>query len=223
MKTLIASFLLCVLLQNAFSQVSGNLTTSGGQPLPFGNVLLLRNMDSSLVKAAVTDEKGFFRMEVAGQGKYFLHFSSMGYRDWASPVFELTAAQKSKDFGVRVMQEKTKQLNEVVIRAQKPLIQQQTGGMVVNVESSVLTKGSSALEVLERSPGVIIDPQNNGITLNGKTGAAVMINGKLMQMSMDQVVTLLNGMSADDIEKIELLTSPPVKYDADGMQASKKN
>lgn len=110
----------------------------------------------------------------------------------------------------------TAQLKVVIIRAQKPIVQQQPGGMVINAGSSVLTKGSSALEVLERSPGVVIDHQNNAISLNGKTGVMVMIDGRSMRMPMDQVVTLLNGMSADEIDKIELLTSPPAKYDAEG-------
>lgn len=88
--------------------------------------------------------------------------------------------------------------------------------MVVNVQNSILTKGSSALSVLERSPGVVIDHRNNSISLNGKDGVMVMINGKLMRMALSQVVALLNGTSANDIEKIELLTSPPSKYDADG-------
>ena len=110
----------------------------------------------------------------------------------------------------------TQQLREVIIRGQKPLYQQQIYGTVINVESSVLTKGSSALEVLERSPGVIIDHHNNSISLNGKSGVTVMLNGRLLHLAMEQVVTLLNSMSADDIEKIELLTTPPSKYDAEG-------
>lgn len=109
-----------------------------------------------------------------------------------------------------------RQLKEVVVRGEKPLVRQETYGMVVNVESSVLTKGSSALQVLERSPGVAIDHRYNSIALNGKSGVIIMIDGKTMRMSMDQVVALLNGMSADDIEKIELMTTPPAQYDAEG-------
>ncbi|HZE83747.1 MAG TPA: outer membrane beta-barrel protein, partial [Puia sp.] len=110
----------------------------------------------------------------------------------------------------------TQRLKDVVVRGKKPLFQQQTGGMVVNLESSLLAKGSSALEVLERSPGVIIDHRNNSIALNGKSGITVMINGKLMQMSEEQLLTMLNDMRADNIEKIELLDAPPARYDAEG-------
>ena len=110
----------------------------------------------------------------------------------------------------------TSLLKEAVIRGRKPLVQQRPDGIVVNVESSIMTKGSSVLEVLQRSPGVIIDRRNNNIFLNGKDGVMVMLNGKLMRMSIAEVITLLQGMSADDIEKIELLSTPPAKYDAEG-------
>ncbi|MEZ2443560.1 TonB-dependent receptor [Chitinophaga sp. RCC_12] len=109
-----------------------------------------------------------------------------------------------------------KQLKEVMVRANKPLLQQQAYGTVVNVQSSVLTKGSSVLEVLERSPGVNIDRRTNGIALNGKSGVMVMLNGKLLRMSADQLMIYLQGMTAADVEKIELLNTPPAKYDAAG-------
>ncbi|MBN9386163.1 MAG: TonB-dependent receptor [Chitinophagaceae bacterium] len=115
--------------------------------------------------------------------------------------------QELKDTGV---------LKEAVITGKKPLVQQRPDGIVINVESSMLTKGSSVLEILQRSPGVIINRRNNSISLNGKEGVMVMINGKLMRMSMTEVITLLEGMSADDIEKIELLSTPPARYDAEG-------
>ncbi|HKZ64931.1 MAG TPA: outer membrane beta-barrel family protein, partial [Chitinophagaceae bacterium] len=149
-------------------------------------------------------------------GTYILRFSSAGYQTWDSPVFELTDSQQNKNFGTQIMKKDTKQLGEVVIRSEKPLYQQRPEGLLINVESSILTKGSSALEVLERSPGVVIDHRNNSIALNGKAGVMVMLNGKLMRMSAEQVASLLNGMSADDIEKIELLTTPPTRYDAEG-------
>jgi hypothetical protein len=110
----------------------------------------------------------------------------------------------------------TVQLKEAVIRAARPIVQQRPEGVVVNVESSILSKGSTALEVLERSPGIIIDRRNNNISLNGKDGVMVMLDGRLMRMPISEVMNLLQGMSADDIEKIELLTTPPSKYDAEG-------
>jgi hypothetical protein len=110
----------------------------------------------------------------------------------------------------------SKQLGEVLIRARKPLVQQLAGGLQVNVQSSLMAKGSSVLQVLQRSPGVVIDPQHSGISLNGKSGVMVMLDGKLLRLTTAQVSALLNGMSADDVDKIELLSTPPARYDADG-------
>lgn len=199
-------FLLC-LSQSASGQLSGKLATTGGQPVPFANVLLLK--DSTLAKAVLTDEKGAYMIDGILPGTYTLRFSSVGYQTWDS-----TLSSFNHDLGTHIMLPKL--LGEVVVKAEKPLFQQQPDGMTVNVENSILTKGSSVLAVLERSPGVIIDQHNYNITLNGKSGVTVMLNGKLMCMSAEQVLTLLNSMSADNIEKIELLTNPPARYDAEG-------
>jgi outer membrane receptor protein involved in Fe transport len=110
----------------------------------------------------------------------------------------------------------TTQLSTVVVRAGKPLLRQQPFGMVLNVESSLLSKGSSAMALLERSPGVMIDHRNDNITLNGKNGVLIMIDGKPMRMPLDQLFTLLNGMNADDIDRIELFSTPPANFDAEG-------
>lgn len=216
MRIIFLSILWFFLIQNAFSQLSGKLTDAENQPIPFANILLLNARDTALVKGTMTNDMGEYEIENTSPGNYFLRYSAIGFQTYNSPAFELTARQERKTFGIQMMHEDTQQLEELIIQAEKPLYQQQTNGMVVNVESSVLTKGSSALEVLERSPGVIIDHRNSSISLNGKSGVMVMLNGKLMRMPANQVVTLLNGMNANNIEKIELLTTPPVRYDADG-------
>ena len=216
MKYAIIYLLLFFICQDAFAQVSGRFRDVNGQPVSFATVVLLDSVDNVLVRSALTDAKGAFRLEPVGLGKYIIKVSGMAYQPWTSATFELTDTRLSKDIGVIQLEAASKELGEVVIRADKPLLQQEAGGMVVNVQSSLITKGSSALQVLQRSPGVVINAQNTNITLNGKGGVMVMLDGKIMRMSITQVITLLNGMSADDIEKIELLTTPPAKYDADG-------
>ena len=215
MKSLL-TFLLIIFFAKASGQVSGVLRGTNGLPVSYASVSLLKSNDSTLIKPALTDEKGAFKIGTVLQGKYILKISSIGFETWVSAEFELATDQSTKDFGIITIKEVNKQLSEVMIRAEKPLVQQQPGGLVVNVQSSILTKGSSALQVLQRSPGVFINSQNTNITLNGKGGTMVMLDGKLMRMSTTQVLALLNGMSADEIDKIELLATPPAKYDADG-------
>jgi iron complex outermembrane receptor protein len=109
-----------------------------------------------------------------------------------------------------------RQLKEITIRGARAPIQQSISGTVVNVQSSLLNKGSSVLDVLQRSPGVALDQHNNTISLNGRSGVSVMIDGKTMHMPEEELLSLLGGLSADNIERIELLTAPPSRYDASG-------
>jgi outer membrane cobalamin receptor len=80
----------------------------------------------------------------------------------------------------------------------------------------ITAAGGTVLDVLERSPGVRIDKQNGGISLSGKQGVMVMINGKLSRLPIETLLQMLGGMNVDNVEKIELITSPPAKYDAEG-------
>jgi len=216
MKTGSLVLVLICIFQYAGAQVTGKLVAADGAPLVFANVSLVKGTDSSLVKAVRTNEAGIYLFNDIAAGKYILQYSSIGYMARQTTVFEVTIAQPLVNRGVLIMQENKKQLEEVVVRAQKQLYQQRPDGIVVNIENSLLSKGSTVLQVLERSPGVVINYRDNSIALNGKNGVMVMIDGKLVRMPMEQLVNFLSGMSADEIATIELLTTPPAKYDAEG-------
>lgn len=215
-NVLLVAFAILFFGQNSYGQITGRLISVSGKPIVSANILILKSADSSLIKGGLTDNKGMFKIENIGYGKYILRTSNIGYQTFTSPSFDLADSVKNKEFGILKMTTEIKALEQVIIRSTRPFIQQQAYGTTINVENNVLTKGSSALEILERSPGVVVDRRNNTIALNGKSGVIVMLNGKPTRMSMDQVVTLLNSMSANGIQKIELLTTPAAKYDADG-------
>jgi hypothetical protein len=200
------------------TSITGKITTKDGKPIPAVNVLLLNPNDTTLIKGCIANESGEFSIERVLPGTYFIKYTAVGFRSCNSYPFELGTVEGKKNLPVQVMETEARQLQEVVVQAQKqkPLYQQQIYGTVVNVENSVFTKGSSALQVLERSPGIYLDRHHNTISLNGKDGVMVMLNGKLLRMPLLQVINLLNGMNADNIEKVELMTTPPAKYDADG-------
>ena len=96
------------------------------------------------------------------------------------------------------------------------MFEQKIDRMVINVKNSITNTGGTALDVLEKSPGITMNRQNNTIAVNGKNGVMVMMNGKINYMPMEALVQLLSATSADNIEKIELITTPPSKYDAEG-------
>jgi len=215
MKTFGAILFVCFLFQQVNGQLRGRLVTTDSLPLAYANVSLL-NEDSGAIKTVVTNVAGMYEVDNISAGNYRLRASIVGYQTWYSDTFTVSGYQKEKDFGMLVMTTAKKQLEEVIVKAGKSLFQQKPEGTIVNVENSILTKGSTALQVLERSPGVVINHRDNSISLNGKNGVVVMLNGKLMRLPIEQLVSLLDGMSADDIATIELLTTPPAKYDAEG-------
>jgi hypothetical protein len=107
-------------------------------------------------------------------------------------------------------------LEKVTVEKKKPLVEALIDRLVVNVAGSITAAGSTALQILERSPGVVVNRQNNTIAMMGKEGVRVMINGKLNYMPVSAVLELLDGMSAGNIVRIELITTPPANFDAEG-------
>ena len=106
-------------------------------------------------------------------------------------------------------------IEEVVVTSKRPLIELKADKMVVNVENSSVTAGNNALEVLQKSPGVVID-NNQNISLRGKQGVLVTINGKNQYMTGDEITRMLENMPASNIKTIEIITNPSAKYDAEG-------
>jgi len=107
-------------------------------------------------------------------------------------------------------------LKEVTVTAQKPLIEMQDDKIVMNVENSAIAAGNTALEVLQKAPGVTFDQNSRALSLKGKQGILVMIDGKQSYLSTEEVVRLLESMPANNIEKIEIIHNPSAKYDAAG-------
>jgi hypothetical protein len=215
MRPFIICTLYLLIASGAFGQVSGRVTDTTGKPIPFATALLMQSADSTIINSATVSETGTFHIDGVQPGKYILRMTAVGYQTYKSAVFEVSQGQQA-DLGRLEMKQSGRQLGEVVIRANKPQVQQTAEGVTVNVQNSIMTRGSSVMDVLQRSPGIIVDQHNNTISLNGKTGVMVMLDGRLMRMSMDQLITLLSSMSADNIEKIELMNTPPAKYDAEG-------
>ncbi len=198
------------------TRIRGSVQDNVNKPIPFANVLLLQSTDSSLVLGAVTSIDGEFNIMNVQPGKYLLKITMIGYESVNSSIFEVEKEQNEIVSNTIQMHEDTRQLDEVVVSALRPLYEKQADRTIVNVQNSITSSGKTALEVIERSPGILVNRQNNSISMNGKNGILVMVNGKITRLPIDAVVQMLDGMSAANIEKIELITSPPAKYDAEG-------
>ncbi|MBD2701837.1 TonB-dependent receptor [Spirosoma sp. BT702] len=224
MKTLVPSLLLLLLLSltTAFGQVltrgtvHGNVGTVAGKPLEFATLMLLKAKDSTLVKGAISDIDGKYSFENVGAGQYLVAGQQVSYRKTYSPPFTIDEAHPAFELSPLSLTEESKTLNEVKVIAQKPFIEQQVDRTVVNVENSIVASGNTALEVLEKAPGVTIDRQNDQIILKGKSGVIVYIDGKQTYLSQQEVSNLLKNTPSDNIASIEIITNPGSKYDAAG-------
>ncbi|MDH5382881.1 MAG: carboxypeptidase-like regulatory domain-containing protein, partial [Cyclobacteriaceae bacterium] len=171
--------------------ISGNLEDTDGEPLPYVNVLLLNETDSLLLKGYVSNPNGFYKIVDVLPGRYLLSFSMVGYQMHYSGRIDVNMENQEVKLGVTKLKELVTVLGEVVVEAKKPLFEQQIDRMVVNVQSDVTNAGATALDVLEKSPGVNVDRQNGGLSLMGKSGVRVMINGKISRVPMATVVQML--------------------------------
>lgn len=196
--------------------VNGQVETATGKALEFTTMMLLKAKDSTLVKGAISDVEGKFAFENVGAGRYVVAAQQIGYRKTYSAPFAIDEAQPALELSKLVMADEAKNLTEVKVVAQKPFIEQQVDRTVVNVENSIVASGNTALEVLEKAPGVTIDRQNDQIQLKGKSGVIVYIDGKQTYLSQQEVSNLLKNTPSDNIASIEIITNPGSKYDAAG-------
>lgn len=198
------------------AQLTGKVFDEAGNPIAYANVTLHDASDNSLHSGTITDEKGEFELSIADEGSYTLQVSLLSFQSWNSDVLPVSSESFQQHFPSIVLSEEVTQLAGVAVTGKRKLIQRTQEGSVINVQESILTKGSTALQVLERSPGVLLDRRNNSFSLNGRSGTLVMINGKVQRIPVSDLMSLLNGMSADNIQKIELLTNPSARHDVDG-------
>ncbi|MEO5995506.1 MAG: TonB-dependent receptor, partial [Chitinophagaceae bacterium] len=196
--------------------IKGKVQDDNAKLLPYANVLLLATKDSVLVKGSGTDVYGNFAFDKIRPGRYFLSASRVGYKQVFSAPFTVAAGLNELQIPILKLVLESKQLKEVTVLGKRPFLEQKIDRTVVNVSNSIIASGSTALEVLEKAPGVIVDRQNDQISLRGKEGVIVQIDGKQTFLPMADVVALLRSMPSDNIDRIELITNPSAKYDAAG-------
>ena len=203
------------LAQNT-GKITGSIKDGGNQKIiDAATISLLKSKDSSLVKTAITDKEGNFVFENLKEGNYFVSASSLGHSKVYSNSFTLTQEQNNINVGVLQLVPVNESLKEVVVTSKKPFIERRLDRTIVNVDASISNAGSSAMEVLEKSPGITIDKDGN-ISLKGKQGVKVFIDGKPSYLSGPDLANLLKSMGSAQLDQIEIMTNPPAKYDAAG-------
>ncbi len=214
--SLLTAFLCCLTFASAQNTLlTGRIVDEKEFPLEFANVLLLQKADTSLVKGTVSDSLGQFVFDQVQPGQYFISATMVGAEPAYSEAFELQSGQATFKVPILAISQSGVDLDQVVVKGQKPFMELKNDRLVMNVENSPVAAGNNALEVLAKAPGVSLD-QDNRISLKGNQGVLVMIDGKNTYMSTEEVVRMLENMPANSIESIEIIHNPSSKYDAAG-------
>ncbi len=197
----------------AQNKISGRVLNAANEPQPYISVLVLNPGDSVFINGGVTDEDGKFNVAEKTAGSYLLSIKSMG----SVPYYKnITLNNKDVDLGIIVLTADAKLLKEVSVVETKKLIEFNGDKMVMDLSVSPITAGLNALELLTKVPGVSVNSQTQAVQIAGKTGVLIMIDGRPTNLSGEELANMLKSMKSDEFEKVEVITNPSAKYDAQG-------
>jgi iron complex outermembrane recepter protein len=200
--------------QPATGRLTGQVVSTDSARAMAATVSVHRSADSALVKSTLCDEKGRFEITNLSSGEYFLSVSALGHKAYRSAGFALQPGAWHKADPIKLTQT-SKELAGVVVTSKKPMFEVKADKTIFNVEQSINAQGSNALELLQKSPGVQVD-NNENISMKGKTGVRIYVDGRMMQLDARELADYLKNINSNDIEAIEMVPNPSAKYDASG-------
>jgi iron complex outermembrane receptor protein len=203
--------------QTPEGSISGNVIDGGDQKIiDAATISLYKAKDSSLVKVNLADKTGNFLFDHVPFGKYYLLATSTGHFQIYSPLLDVSGTS-TVNAGTLQLTNDAKTLRVVNVSAsiKKPFIERKIDRTVINVDAAITNAGTTALEVLEKSPGVTVDKDGN-ISLKGKQGVMMMMDGRPSYLSGQELANVLKNMPSSAIDQIEIMTNPSAKYDAAG-------
>lgn len=214
-RELIFSSLLFCFFVSAYGQKIGNITTKviddTKQGVEFATNVLYKAQDSTIVKIAMSEADGSVSFEGVRFGNYYLHTTYVGFKEVYT---NLTLDTPKKELPVIQLQSSTV-LDEVVVNSRKKLVQKKIDRVILDVGATMAADGGNLSDVLSISPGITVG-NNGAVTLRGKTGVIVLIDGRRSYLNGADLENYINSMPANQFSKIEIMTNPPAKYDADG-------
>ncbi len=201
--------------QTETGKITGTVIDGNVKTIEAATITLLNAKDSSVVKLSYADKFGKYEFDGIPAGKYLVSISAVGHTKGFSEEIEISAANNTVNLKTIELVPQAKSLEGVVITTKKPLIEQKIDRMIVNVDAAVTNVGTSALEVLEKSPGVTVD-KDGKISLKGKQGVQIYIDGRPTYLSGTDLANYLQSLSSSQLDQIEIMTNPPAKYEAAG-------
>ena len=198
---------------NLHAQIKGDIKDIDGKPVIAATVVLIKSYDSSIVHSAVSNSNGMYQLNINTKGNFLIKASSIGFKDLYAEDFDYNGT--SIELPTVTLLKKTGDLQGVVVKASKPVIEVKADKMIFNIESSPGAAGLDGIELLRLSPGVLVDHEDN-ISIAGKSGVQVFIDGKPSPLSSKDLAAFLKSMRSTAIESIEIINNPSAKYDAAG-------
>ena len=190
-------------------RLSGCVQDENRQPVEVANVLLKQAKDSAYITGMLTDTQGCFSFDQP-LGEYLLHITLIGSEDLYVPV----VLQGNKNVGELTLKSSSALLDEVTVTAARPVIKRLVDRVVFDAHNTIASAGGSALDLLREVPGLQVG--QNSIGIIGKGGIKVYINDRETKLSGDELIDYLRSYDASQILKVEVITTPPSKYDAAG-------
>ena len=215
------NFLFYFLFFNSFVQaqitsISGNLIDSNKEPLAFINALVYHSNGNYIGVGALSDQNGFFLIKDIPNGTYTIKFSALGFEEKTVENITIANTNLQIDLGAVTILESSYQLESVDLIANKAILEREIDRAVLNVSNIISASGGTALDVLESTPGITVDREDLTVSMLGKNGLNIMINGRMNYLPNNAIGAFLSGINADNVEKIELITTPPANFDAQG-------
>ncbi|MGK0365704.1 MAG: iron complex outermembrane receptor protein [Saprospiraceae bacterium] len=201
----------------AFAQsgnIKGSLQDEKQEAVLFANIALHNAADSTMAKVEVSDETGNFAFNNIAAGDYFLKASYVGLAD-LNQAEVVVKDGETLDLGVLTFPASAIELETATVKADRVMVEVKADRTVFNVDGTINSTGSDAIELLRKAPGVTVD-NNENISVLGRAGVLVYVDGKRLPLSGDDLNAYMRNLPADQIDKIEIITNPGAKYEAQG-------
>ena len=194
-------------------KIKGSIKNTKNEPVDGATIFLKDSGKGQMVQQGISNVDGTFVFDVVS-GNYVLSVSYQGILSYQSGIIKIT---EDINLGLIQIEINGRSLKEVVIQSvkDKPLLEIEGRKLIYNIQKSITSQGTNALEALRKTPGVIVN-QDNTITLNGASGALVMVNGRQTYLQAEELAQLLKSMPSSDLKSIEVIKNPSAEYDAAG-------
>ncbi|MCB9080772.1 MAG: TonB-dependent receptor [Lewinellaceae bacterium] len=200
--------------QNGTATLKGQVNGPDSAPIAYANIILHQVADSSIAKVEITNEEGQFELVQIPAGDYWVEVSYVGMASFNSKRIVLNPGDYLS-LDAFQLEDASQELKEVTVTAARPLLEIKPDRTVFNVEGSINAQGSTALELLRKSPGVVVD-NNDNISMLGRSGVRVYIDGKPSPLRGADLANYLQSLQSSQIDAIEIITNPSARFDAEG-------